>query len=124
MKRQKLLILVFCLIVILQFTVVHLVQFHQYDSKLCNCSIHIEDNKKTSLQIWETAKDNKILSRHKRNFGGREPIDFPKAVNGAFLVAGWLAQGLEAFSDINFHLLGYTALGKTFFYSTIKKPAS
>jgi hypothetical protein len=34
-----------------------------------------------------------------------------KAINATFLVAGWLTQGCEAFSDINFHLLGYTALG-------------
>jgi hypothetical protein len=63
------------------------------------------------LQIWETGGDKK-LSRQKRNFGGREPIDYPKAVNASFFVAGWVAQGCEAFSDINFHLLGYTALGK------------
>ena len=63
------------------------------------------------LQIWETGGDRK-LSRQKRNFGGKEPIDYPKAVNATFFVAGWVAQGCEAFSDINFHLLGYTALGK------------
>jgi len=51
------------------------------------------------------------LSRRKRNFGGKEAIDFPKAINAVFGATGWLAQGLEAFSDINFHLLGYTALG-------------
>ena len=63
------------------------------------------------LQIWEPV-GGRILSRQKRNFGGREPIDYPKAVNATFFVAGWVAQGCEAFSDINFHLLGYTALGK------------
>ena len=108
MKRQNLLLLLFAIMAILQFALVNLVKFPESELMLCN------DKKSTALQIRETANDNKILSRQKRNFGGKEPIDFPKAFNGTFLVAGWLAQGLEAFSDINFHLLGYTALGKSF----------
>ena len=63
------------------------------------------------LQIWETGGDRK-LSRQKRNFGGKEPIDWLKTYNAVFGVAGWVAQAGEAFSDINFHLLGYNALGK------------
>ena len=65
----------------------------------------------TDLEIWETG-DGRILSRPKRAFGGKEPIDWPKTYNAVFGVTGWLAQGCEAFSDINFHLLGYNALGK------------
>ena len=53
-----------------------------------------------------------ILSRRKRDFGGKEPIDWPKTYNAVFGVPGWMAQACEAFSDINFHLLGYNALGK------------
>ena len=56
--------------------------------------------------------DGKVLSRRKRDFGGKEPIDWPKTYNGVFGVPGWQAQACEAFSDINFHLLGYNALGK------------
>jgi hypothetical protein len=52
-----------------------------------------------------------LLSRQKRDFGGKEPIDWPKTYNAVFGVTGWLAQACEAFSDINFHLLGYNALG-------------
>ncbi len=55
----------------------------------------------------------KILSRQKRNFGGREPVDYVKAINATFLVAGWVTRGCEAFNDIQFHLLGYTVLGKS-----------
>jgi hypothetical protein len=60
-----------------------------------------------------------LLSRQKRNFGGKEAIDFPKALNAVFGATGWLTQGLEAFSDINFHLLGYTALGMFFSCSSL-----
>ena len=59
-----------------------------------------------------TALDGPVLSRRKRDFGGKEPIDWPKTYNAVFGVAGWMAQACEAFSDINFHLLGYNALGK------------
>ena len=65
-----------------------------------------------ALVNWETEEDDRLLSRHRRNFGGKEPIDYAKAFNAVFTTTGWLTQGLEAFSDINFHLLGYTALGK------------
>ena len=65
----------------------------------------------TGLEFWETG-DGRILSRPKRDFGGKEPIDWPKTYNAVFGVAGWVAQAGEAFSDINFHLLGYNALGK------------
>jgi hypothetical protein len=64
-----------------------------------------------ALQIWET-EGVQLLSRQKRNFGGKEQVDYAKAFSGVFMTLGWLTQGLEAFSDINFHLLGYTALGK------------
>ncbi len=67
-----------------------------------------------ALVNWEMEDDDRLLSRHKRNFGGKEPIDYAKAFNAVFTTTGWLTQGLEAFSDINFHLLGYTALGKIF----------
>ena len=53
-----------------------------------------------------------VLSRKKRSFGGVEPTNYVLAFTGVFGVPGWLTQGLEAFSDINFHLLGNTALGK------------
>ena len=53
-----------------------------------------------------------VISRAKRSFGGVEPTNYVLAFTGVFGVPGWLTQGLEAFSDINFHLLGYTALGK------------
>ena len=65
---------------------------------------------------WNTTNEcsnDKVLSRQKRDFGGKEPIDWPKTYNGVFGVPGWQAQACEAFSDINFHLLGYNALGKT-----------
>ena len=53
-----------------------------------------------------------VLSLEKRSFGGVEPTNYVSAFTGVFGVPGWLTLGLEAFSDINFHLLGYTALGK------------
>ena len=72
-----------------------------------NCtSVRREDNDDV------TDVSGRVLSRQKRNFGGREPIDYVKAVNATFLVAGWVAQGCEAFNDIQFHLLGYTVLGE------------
>jgi len=100
--------------------------------KTCQQQQHLEKNNLTSLENeeflrqwkknldgralvnWETEEDNRLLSRHRRNFGGKEPIDYAKAFNAVFTTTGWLTQGLEAFSDINFHLLGYTALGKIF----------
>ncbi len=87
------------------------------NTNCCNDSIN-ENNYQSylnydgrDLQIWETGGDRK-LSRQKRNFGGKEPIDWLKTYNAVFGVAGWVAQAGEAFSDINFHLLGYNALGK------------
>ena len=68
-------------------------------------------NHKTDADAEDDA-DGRILSRQKRNFGGREPIDYVKAINATFLVAGWVTQGCEAFNDIQFHLLGYTVLGE------------
>ena len=69
-------------------------------------------NDKQSLNSPAAGYDGKLLSRRKRDFGGKEPIDWPKTYNGVFGVPGWQAQACEAFSDINFHLLGYNALGK------------
>lgn len=60
-------------------------------------------------------EDQKILSRHKRNFGGSEAIDYAKAIGGVFGPAGLVVHGCEAFSDIIFHLTGYTVLGTIFF---------
>ena len=36
-----------------------------------------------SVEISET-----VLSRRKRNYGGKEPIDFPKAINAVFGTPG------------------------------------
>jgi len=79
------------------YDVTHLSKSHDYDV--------------TEQSQTDDVSGGKILSRQKRNFGGREPIDYPKAVNATFLVAGWVTQGCEAFNDIQFHLLGYTVLG-------------
>jgi hypothetical protein len=59
----------------------------------------------------EDPEDQKILSRHKRNFGGSEAIDYEKAIGGVFGPAGIVVHGCEAFSDIIFHLTGYAVLG-------------
>jgi hypothetical protein len=66
------------------------------------------------LDVWEEGSSHGqvLLSRQRRDFGGKEPIDWPKLYNASFGVAGWMAQACECFSDINFHLLGYNALGK------------
>jgi hypothetical protein len=66
-------------------------------------------NIETKLQI---SCSGLVSSGQRRNFGGVEPTNYVAALTAVFGVPGWLTQGLEAFSDINFHLLGYTALGK------------
>ena len=66
-------------------------------------------------ELCDSLHDNStsvLVSAQRRNFGGKEAIDYGKAFNAVFGAPGLLTQGLEAFSDINFHLLGYTALGK------------
>jgi hypothetical protein len=67
------------------------------------------DHKNATTLTTTTAATT--VSRQRRSFGGVEPTDFRKAFIAIFGVPGWLTQGLEAFSDINFHLLGYTTLG-------------
>jgi hypothetical protein len=69
------------------------------------CSPECNDNTTTALDV-------QVLIRNKRDFGGKEPINWPLTYNAVFGVPGWLAQACEAFSDINFHLLGYNVLGK------------
>jgi len=68
---------------------------------------------------YDGTPDNQIiLSRQKRDFGGSEPIDYAKAIAGVFGPAGIVVHGCEAFSDIIFHLTGYTVLGNSIFIST------
>ena len=91
---------------LLVIVVLHATSFT--DAQL-ECSIY------DKYELCDSLYDNttsSLVSAQRRNFGGKEPIDYPKALNAVFGHPGWLTQGLEAFSDINFHLLGYTALGK------------
>ena len=79
------------------------------------CCAQFQCSLNDKYELCDSLYDNStsvFVSAQRRNFGGKEPIDYPKALNAVFGAPGWLTQGLEAFSDINFHLLGYTALGK------------
>jgi len=74
------------------------------DNNSSDCSVG------KGLEVWDD--HGQLLSRKKRDFGGKEPIDWVKTYNAVFGTTGWMAQACEAFSDINFHLLGYNVLGK------------
>jgi hypothetical protein len=82
------------------------------------CDLKCENNSSDcsdgrGLEVWDDGSSHgQLLSRQKRDFGGKEPLDWGKLYNASFGVQGWMAQACECFSDVNFHLLGYNALGK------------
>jgi hypothetical protein len=62
--------------------------------------------------------DEIVLSRHKRNFGGTEPINFSLVFDSIFGVKGWLSSGIEITQDIVLHVTGYTIIGLHFIPSS------
>ncbi len=53
-----------------------------------------------------------VLSRVKRGFGGKEPINFTLVQTNVLGPPGWLPLASGATLDLVFHVTGYVVLGK------------
>ena len=56
-----------------------------------------------------------VLSRHKRSFGGQEPINWTLVIGNVLGPGGWTPLFCGANLDLIFHVSGYVVLGKLFF---------
>ena len=66
----------------------------------------------TNEDIEENSNSLAVLSRHRRSFGGQEPINWTLVIGNVLGPGGWTPLFVGANLDLVFHVSGYVVLGK------------